>query len=104
VKLPKTEGQRKIFNDKLKARAAQRQEQQDKEREIQKKANKTDHIKKIFSAFNFKTKSSTHDANFDFDGQKKRKTLDCDFTNHYKKSFMKTCEESFLRHKIIIRK
>jgi hypothetical protein len=40
----------------------------------------------------------------DFDGQKKKETLGCDFTNHYKKSFMKTYEENLIRHKIIIRK
>jgi hypothetical protein len=74
------------------------------EKKIQIKANKTDHIKKIFSTLNFKTKASTYDNAFDFDNEKKKETLDRDFTNHYKKSEMKTYEENLIRHKIIIRK
>lgn len=42
--------------------------------------------------------------NLEFDENKKKETLEHDFENHYKKSFMKTYEEDRLRHKIIIRK
>lgn len=42
--------------------------------------------------------------NQEFDNSKKKETLDHDFSNHYKKSFMKTYEENRIKHKIIIRK
>lgn len=40
----------------------------------------------------------------EFGKEKEKETNDVDFSNHYRKTFMKTYEESKIKHKIIIRK
>lgn len=42
--------------------------------------------------------------NIEFDIHKKKETLQHDYSNHYKKSFMKTYEEIKLKQNHIIRK
>jgi hypothetical protein len=66
--------------------------------------NKTDHVKKIFSTLNFASKPTSYAESFEYNTDKKRSTIDHDFNNHYKKSFIKTYEESKISHKIILRK
>lgn len=75
-----------------------------KEIEFQKKINKKDHIKGIFSALNFPVKPTNYKEAFEYSYDKKKNTIDHDFDNHYKKSFMKTYEENKLMHKNILRK
>lgn len=70
----------------------------------QKAVQKTDHIKKIFSALNFPTKPSSYNEAFDYNYEKKKVTIDHEYDNHYKKSFMKTYEEIKHMNKIILRK
>jgi hypothetical protein len=73
---------------------------------------KRDHIKKIFATLNFKPKGTTYNdtfcnklyINLDFDKEKERETNEQDFSNHYKKSFMKTYEEIKHKHPTMIRK
>lgn len=66
--------------------------------------NKVDHIKKIDLALNFKMKPSTFTDSYNFTDEKKHDTDNPDTLHHYKKSFMKTYEESKLKHLIILRK
>ena len=69
-----------------------------------KRQNKTDHIKKIDRALNFKAKPSSYTETYEFGEEKRNETNNPDTLHHYKKSFMKTYEESKLKHLIIIRK
>lgn len=66
--------------------------------------NKTDHIKKIDMALNFKPKPTAYTETYNFTDEKRDETNNPDTLHHYKKSFMKTYEESKLKHLIIIRK
>ena len=69
-----------------------------------KRQNKLDHIKKIDLALNFKQKPTNYTEAFDYTAEKKFETENPDTLHHYKKSFMKTYEESKLQHLHIIRK
>lgn len=66
--------------------------------------NKTDHIKKIDMTLNFKQKPTSYTETYNFTDEKRDETNNPDTLHHYKKSFMKTYEESKLKHLIIIRK
>ena len=71
---------------------------------FQKTVNKKDHIKKLFSTLNFPQRDSCYNDDYNYNSDKKTTTIDHDFGNHYKKSFMKTYEENKIMHSIILRK
>ena len=53
---------------------------------------------------NFKQKPTSYTETYNFTDEKRDETNNPDTLHHYKKSFMKTYEESKLKHLIIIRK
>lgn len=66
--------------------------------------NRKDHIKGIDSTLNFKSRPTQFTESFKFTKGKENETNNPDSLHHYKKSFMKTYEESKLKHLIILRK
>lgn len=82
----------------------QQKHEKDKELAYQKKVYRADHVKNLFSNMTFPRKETSYSEAYEYTTEKKFMNIDHSFSNHCKKSFMKTYEEAKHNHKLVLRK